>query len=226
MCLAFGFCDFSMIETHTHTVLSDGKMVPAALARRARSLGYRAIVFTDHADWTNYAWILQQHIQSLSTSGLFSGLDLIPGIELTHIPPPLLQDMVEAVRRAGARIVLAHGETLADDVETGTNLAAIEARVDILAHPGLITPEEISLAGEKGVLLEISGRSGHCLTNGHVAAKARKYGAQVVLGNDVHVATDLPTREQRRCIAFGAGMSEQEFLQAETAAQNLLSKGR
>jgi len=226
MCLAFGLRDFSMIETHTHTVLSDGKMVPAALARRARSLGYRAIVFTDHADWTNYAWILQQHIQSLTPSGLFSGLDLIPGIELTHIPPPLLQDMVEAVRRAGARIVLVHGETLADDVETGTNLAAIEAGVDILAHPGLITPEEISLAGEKGVLLEISGRAGHCLTNGHVAAQARRYGAQVVLGNDVHVANDLPTREQRRCIALGAGMSEQEFLQAETAAQNLLPKGR
>ena len=57
-----------------------------------------------------------------------------------------------------------------EPVETGTNLAAIEAGVDILAHPGLITPEEATLAAERGVALEITTRAGHSLTNGHVAA--------------------------------------------------------
>ncbi|MDZ7762635.1 MAG: histidinol phosphate phosphatase domain-containing protein [Desulfovermiculus sp.] len=215
-----------MIELHTHTVFSDGQMVPAALARRARVLGYRALAFTDHADWTNYAWILQQHSSSLSHLGLFSGLELVVGIELTHVPPPLMREMVDTVRQAGAQLVLVHGQTPADCVETGTNLAAIEAGADILAHPGLITPEEVNLAEQNGVFLEISGRAGHCLTNGHVLALAREFGAQVVLGGDVHVASDLWARDGRKCIALGAGMSEGEYVQAETAAQKLVEKVR
>ncbi|WP_027369622.1 histidinol phosphate phosphatase domain-containing protein [Desulfovermiculus halophilus] len=215
-----------MIEFHTHTVFSDGKLLPAALARRARMLDYQAVAFTDHADWTNYAWILERHMQSLTPRGLFCGLDLIVGLELTHVPPPLMHEMVDSARQNGAQLILAHGESLADGVEIGTNLAAIEAGVDILAHPGLIQEEEARLAGEKGVLLEISARSGHCLTNGHVAAVARKHGAQVVLGSDVHVAADLPSREQRRCIALGAGLSEEEYLQAERRAQDLLQTVR
>jgi histidinol phosphatase-like PHP family hydrolase len=215
-----------MIELHTHTVFSDGNMVPAALARQARVQGYRALVFTDHADWTNYAWILQQHSQSLSHQGLFSGLELVVGIELTHVPPPLISEMVDTVRQAGAQLVLVHGQSAVDCVETGTNLAAIEAGVDILAHPGLISPEEVRLAEEYGVLLEISGRAGHCLSNGHVLALARKFGAQVVLGGDVHVAADVLARERRKIIARGAGMSEEEYIQAETAAQKLVEKVR
>lgn len=215
-----------MIEVHTHTVFSDGTLLPAALARRARIQGYQALAFTDHADWTNYAWILEQQAQSLTHLGLFSGLDLIVGLELTHVPPPLIREMVEAARNAGAQLVLAHGQSLADCVETGTNLAAIEAGVDILAHPGLMSAEEVSLAQQQDVLLEISCRAGHCLANGHVLSMARQYGAKVVLGSDVHVAADLPSRGQRKLIALGAGMSEEEYIQAESTAQSLMHKAR
>jgi histidinol phosphatase-like PHP family hydrolase len=215
-----------VIEFHTHTVFSDGTLLPAALARRARILDYQAVAFTDHADWTNYAWILEQQLQSLTHLGLFSGLDLIVGLELTHVPPSLIQEVANNARMAGAQVLLVHGETLADSVETGTNLAAIEAKVDILAHPGLITEEEASLAGQKGVLLEISARTGHCLTNGHLVQMARQCGADVILGSDVHTSADLPSREQRQCIALGAGMCLDEYIQAETRAQNLLHRVR
>ena len=39
-----------MVELHTHTVLSDGDLIPAELARRAEVLGTQALVFTDHVD--------------------------------------------------------------------------------------------------------------------------------------------------------------------------------
>ena len=42
-------------------------------------------------------------------------------------------------RALGAQIVLVHGETIVEPVPPGTNHQAIEAGVDILAHPGLIS---------------------------------------------------------------------------------------
>ena len=65
--------------------------------------------------------------------------------------------------------MVVHGETLVEPVEEGTNHEAIMAGVDILAHPGLISEEDVRLAKERKVLLEISARKGHSLSNGHVA---------------------------------------------------------
>jgi histidinol phosphatase-like PHP family hydrolase len=92
-------------------------------------------------------------------------------------------------------------------VAPGTNRAAIEAGCDVLAHPGLIEPDDVELARERGVLLEISGRKGHCLTNGHVARLALERGAGLSFGSDGHAPGDYPTREQAERIARGAGLS-------------------
>ena len=35
---------------HTYTIFSDGELLPAELARRAKVAGYRAIAITNHAD--------------------------------------------------------------------------------------------------------------------------------------------------------------------------------
>jgi histidinol phosphatase-like PHP family hydrolase len=42
--------DTAMIDLHTHTLFSDGELVPAELARRADRLGYRWLAITDHVD--------------------------------------------------------------------------------------------------------------------------------------------------------------------------------
>ena len=91
---------------------------------------------------------------------------------------------------------------------SGTNRAAIESRVDILAHPGLITREDVELAKENGVLLEISGRKGHSFTNGHVAKLAEDIGAELVFGSDAHQEEDLLTYEDVRKVCCGAGLNE------------------
>jgi histidinol phosphatase-like PHP family hydrolase len=46
-----------MIDLHTHTVFSDGELIPFELARRAENMGYKFIAFTDHMDFSSFDFI-------------------------------------------------------------------------------------------------------------------------------------------------------------------------
>ena len=82
--------------------------------------------------------------------------------------------------------------------------------VDILAHPGFITEDDAKLAAENGVTLEITSRPSHALTNGHVAATAKKCGADMVVDTDTHSPRDIITEERALQIAMGAGLTNLE----------------
>ncbi|SKA66453.1 histidinol phosphate phosphatase domain-containing protein [Desulfobaculum bizertense] len=213
-----------MIDLHTHTVFSDGELIPAELARRAKVAGYRALAMTDHVDDSNVETVLAAVRQVTELYSPYMEIDLFCGVELTHVPPALISRVADRAREHGAQIVVVHGETIAEPVARGTNLAALEAGVDILAHPGLITHEEVQLAAEKGVALEISTRKGHSLTNGHVAAFARRYGAKLVINNDAHAPSDLVGEDMRKAVALGAGLSLDEYRAAEENARGILQK--
>jgi histidinol phosphatase-like PHP family hydrolase len=96
-------------------------------------------------------------------------------------------------------------------VYKGTNKAAILAGCDILAHPGLISPELATLAAEKNVMLELSLRKGSAVSNGHIMNVARNTGANVIVNSDAHSPSDFFTEKIYREVALGAGMSEGEF---------------
>lgn len=213
-----------MFDLHTHTVFSDGALIPAELARRAKQQEYQGVAITDHVDHTNMQWVLSNLLSGVGSLSIYSGLEVFAGVEITHVPPPLIPDLVDRARELGAQLVVVHGETIVEPVEKGTNLAAIEAGVDILAHPGLISGEEASLAAENGVLLEISTRKGHSLTNGHVLATARVYDCGLIINNDAHGPDDLVPADLRRYIAYGAGMTEEEYLQSEEMSRRLQQK--
>ena len=93
----------------------------------------------------------------------------------------------------------------------GTNRKALESAIDILAHPGLITDEEVQLAKERNIVLEVTSRKGHSLTNGHVVKLAKQYGARLVLNTDAHAPEDLLSLEQAQKIAMGAGLDKTDF---------------
>ncbi|QGY41062.1 histidinol phosphate phosphatase domain-containing protein [Pseudodesulfovibrio cashew] len=213
-----------MIDLHTHTVFSDGELIPAELVRRAEVIGYKALCMTDHADESNIYFIVENVLRFVKKHGHFYDINIMAGVELTHIAPPLIAEMVGKARDAGAQVVVMHGETPVEPVAPGTNLAAIEAGVDVLAHPGLITDEETALAAEKGVALEITTRGGHSYTNGHVAAMARKHGAKLVVNNDAHAPRDLVGATLRRTIALGAGMTVEEYRRTEANAWEIVQK--
>lgn len=200
----------SVIDLHTHSIFSDGELIPSEMARRAQDRGYRALAVTDHGDHSNVDFIVPRVAKACRKLSDALGMPVIPGIELTHVPPEYIAELVREARDLGARIVVVHGETIAEPVLPGTNRAAIEAGVDILAHPGLISEADVKRAREQGVCLEISARKGHCLTNGHVFALARRFEVPLVLNTDSHGPQDLITRDQAVRVALGAGMNLRE----------------
>jgi putative hydrolase len=211
-----------VIDLHTHSLFSDGVLVPSELVRRAQVLGIRAIGVTDHADASNLDFIIPRLVAVSEKLNSVNQIQMIPGIELTHVPPPQIASLAEQARSLGAKIVIVHGETIAEPVASGTNRAALAAEIDILAHPGLISEEEVKMAAEKGIFLEISARKGHSLTNGHVAKLAKKLGAPMVLDTDAHEPSDLVTRQQAMKIALGAGLNEKDFERMQKNAESFL----
>jgi histidinol phosphatase-like PHP family hydrolase len=195
-----------MIDLHTHTTFSDGELIPSELVRRAEVLGYTAIGITDHVDYTNIEHILSCLSRIKYLKGVLD-MQVLVGAELTHVPPAKIGPLAAFARKLGAEIVVVHGETPVEPVCPGTNRAAIEARVDILAHPGFITLEEAELAYENNVCLEITSRSGHNITNGHVVRMASLSGAKMVVDTDSHAPGDLIRSERAIEIAMGAGLS-------------------
>ena len=206
-----------MIDLHTHTLFSDGELIPSELVRRARTLGYQAIALTDHADFTNVDLLLDG---AKKARYLEEGYDIkvLAGVEITHVPPKCIPKLARRAKKLGADIVVVHGESPVEPVAPLTNLAAVECKeVDILAHPGFITEEEAGLAADNGIYLEITSRYGHNVTNGHVASTARAAGAKLVVDTDTHAPGDLITRERALLVARGAGLSAEE---AEASLQN------
>ncbi len=215
-----------MIDLHTHSIFSDGELVPSELAQRARAAGYTTIAITDHADHSNIDFIIPRIIRVCEIITAKGNIQVLPGLELTHVDPADIAPLVSEARKLGAKILIVHGETLTEPVPPGTNLAAIQAGADILAHPGLVTEEEVRLAASKGVHLEITTRRGHSLTNGHVASMARKCGALLVLNNDTHAPGDFVGPQMAANIARGAGMSEEEVNAMFNNSKNLIQRAR
>lgn len=197
-----------MIDLHTHSLFSDGELIPSELIRRAEAFGYKAIAITDHIDSSNIDLVIPRLVSALKKLRNYISIAAIPGAEITHVPPQLIPDLVKEARNLGAKIVVVHGETLVEPVAPGTNRAAIEANADILAHPGIISEEDLLFAKEKGVTLEITSRKGHSLSNGYVAKEAMRFGVPLCMNTDSHSPSDLITKDFAMKILLAAGIEE------------------
>jgi len=194
-------------EFHTHTFYSDGVLSPIELVRRAFVLGDAVIAITDHVDFTNIEHVLKSQ---LKLKGNVSwDIRFVSGVELTHIPKDKIAKLAGKAKRLGAEVVVLHGETPVEPVEPGTNMAGVKCSdIDILAHPGGITPGEAELARENNVYLELTSRQGHSQGNVHVAEMAVEAHARLLVNSDTHKPEDLITQEEALRIALGAGLSD------------------
>lgn len=215
-----------MIDLHSHTFFSDGALVPAEHVRRVEVLGYKAIAITDHADSSNIHLLIPALIKAAQDLNPVNATQLIVGVELTHIPPALIAPLAKQSRALGAQLIVVHGETPVEPVIAGTNRAALEADIDLLAHPGFITEEEAQLAAKNNILLELSGRKGHSLTNGHVARMAERTGARLAINADAHGPGDFLTAEMAEKVGMGAGLSRERYLEIRRDMANLASRLR
>ena len=200
-----------MIDLHTHSVLSDGGLLPAELTRRAYVAGYKALAITDHVDSGNLAIVLSQLIKVSKDLNKYVKLKVLPGIEITHVPPQQIPELADQARNMGSKIIIVHGESPVEPVIPGTNLTALQSDIDILAHPGLITEKEVKLATKRGIYLELTARRGHSLTNGHVVKLARRFNTKLIINTDAHSPSELFTKEILRKVGLGAGLSESEY---------------
>ena len=213
-----------MIDLHTHSLLSDGELLPSELARRMEEKGYKVIAITDHVDMSNITSIVPKLVRACEEINRFWKIKVIPGMEITHAPVELINVLAEEGRRLGAKLILVHGETPAEPVLKGTNKAALLSPIDILAHPGFITEGEARLAKKRGIYLEISGRKGHSLTNGHVVMIAKKVKAGLVIDSDSHEVNDLMDMEKRQKVGCGAGLSGKEIKEIDSEANKFANK--
>lgn len=193
------------VDFHSHTFASDGELVPAEHTRRAEVQGLEAVGITDHADASNVEECVERALEAKETSNI----EIYAGVEVTHVPPEKIEDVVERARAAGADHVVAHGETPVEPVKAGTNRAAIEAEVDVLGHPGMVSVDDARRAAENEVYLELTSRRGHCLANGHVARVAEEEGAELLVNTDSHHPRDFVGRDRAVEVARLSGLSRE-----------------
>jgi histidinol phosphatase-like PHP family hydrolase len=205
---------------HCHSLLSDGVLLPSEVAARYAALGYKLIAITDHADYSNIESNSKAIVEFCRHWPENSPIRVLPGVELTHVPVTQFKPLSLLARKNGIKIIVAHGETGVEPVVPGTNKAALEADIDILAHPGLISEADAILAGKKGIFLEITSRHGHGKTNNHVAGLALKLGTKLVFNTDSHSPADIISPQELLKVALKAGLSGKDV---EAACKNVKS---
>jgi len=214
-------CDF-----HMHSLFSDGDLLPSEIVRRTNVLGNRVIAITDHADPSNMEHVIHSLVRASDfTAKYVDDFRLVPGVELTHVPPKSIPSLAREAKKLGAVLVVVHGETPVEPVQEGTDDASCRCQdVDILAHPGMITEEAMVNAKENGIFLELSYRGGHCLGNGHVARLAKKQGAMLLVDSDAHNIGDHMTPADALGVAQNSGLSVSEAERVVFENPNILLK--
>jgi putative hydrolase len=201
-------------DFHMHTIFSDGALLPAALACEAAARGHSTIAITDHVDASNLEEVIFALTKFVKELGDSLAVKVIPGVEISYLPPKLIEEYAKRARDLGAKIIVVHGESPVEPVPKGTNQAALQLKglVDILAHPGWIKEEEAIMAKVNGIYLELSARKGHRSGNLHVAKMAKRYGAKLLVNTDAHSETDLITQKEAYLLVKKLGFKKEEVL--------------
>jgi len=205
------------VDFHTHTVLSDGLLLPAALVYEAAEKEHEAIAITDHVDASNLEEVLFSLNKFIKDQGPSLPIKVFPGVEISYVDPSLIEKYAVLARELGAKVIIVHGESPVEPaVPKGTNSTALKLKglVDILAHPGWITEEDTIRAKVNNIYLELSARAGHEKGNRHVAKIAQQFKAQLLVNTDSHNEKDLITQKQAYQIAMAAGLKKEDAIKA------------
>ena len=219
--------DRPRFDFHSHTFLTDGTTAPTDMWLHADRLGHSVLAITDHVSLDDPRPLLRRLASEARA------------FEDGPIDPPHRSGSVDGAGRthqSGGPGRPAGGgpdrhrprRDPGGNGSPGTNHAAIDCRdVDLLAHPGLLDPRDAELARAHGTFLEISGRRGHSLANGHVARVALEAGADLVVDSDAHAPDQLLGIEIARKIAHGAGLPVEGVRRAlEDAPRRLAERCR
>ena len=90
-----------MIDLHMHSLFSDGVLIPSEVVSRCLAVGYTGIAITDHADPSNLEYMVERMVHVCGQLHGKVGLEVHPGVEITHVPPELIARMAKAREAAG-----------------------------------------------------------------------------------------------------------------------------
>jgi len=200
------------IDFHVHSIFSDGALLPGALAYEAANRKHLAIAITDHVDPSNLEEVVFALTKFVKETEKLLPVKVLPGVELSYLPPKLIEKYAVAARNLGAKVVIVHGESPVEPVPKGTNHEAVKLKgiVDILAHPGWINEEDALLAKVNDIYLELSAKTGHRQGNGHVAKMAKEFKTKLLVNTDTHSEKDFISQSQAYQVALDAGLSREE----------------
>ncbi len=200
-------------DFHTHSIFSDGALLPAALIREAEVRGHAALAITDHVDASNIEDVIRSLVRFEKKMKGKLPIMFFPGVEISYIKPEYIAEYCKKARKLGAKVIVVHGESPIESVYPGTDSVAVGQKglVDILAHPGnTLTEKDATLAARNGIFLEISARKGHREGNLHVLELARRTGAKLLVNTDSHSEADLLTYDQALSMVKELGMTDVE----------------
>ena len=213
-----------LIDLHSHSLLSDGVLLPSELVQRYAVNGFKAVAITDHVDSSNIDFIIKALVNVSTQLNKYWNIKVAPGVELTHIPLEQFKPLTKYARKKGAKIIIAHGESPVEPVLKGTNRAAIEAGIDIVAHPGFILKADAQLAAKKRVSLEVTTRRGHLLGNAHVVKMAKSESVKLVIDSDAHSPENIPNLKQFETVAKKAALSKKDLENCFRNSWNIFNK--
>jgi len=211
-------------DLHVHSLLSDGALIPSEVAARYAAAGYDCIAICDHADYSNIDRVVSAIRRFAGQWPKEAKLRVLPGVELTHLPLSQFAPLSRYARKNGMKIIIGHGQTPVEPVTKGTNRAALEADIDILAHPGYLTDEEALLAKKKKIFLEITARKGHCTTNSFVLKKALAHGSPLVINTDSHAPCDILAPRALRAVGLRAGLTPAQLASLSAGVGKFLGR--
>ena len=213
------------IDLHTHSTLSDGRLSFKELIMSAKKNCYSAIGLTDHVYYYNYKEISQKIIEFVhENQNKYNDIVLIPGVEITFATPKQIETITKYVRSIGTKLILVHGEASFEETPAGTNDAAIDSCVDVLAHPSYITDEQAKRAFKNNVSFELSARSCYCYANPQIVETALKHGANIIINSDGHFEDTLLTKEKVLDTAQNASLTNEQFACLKTNTINLVER--
>lgn len=213
-----------MYNLHCHSLLSDGALLPSEIAVRFAVAGYQTIAITDHVDYSNIEPVTSALMEFCRRWPRDAAIKVLPGIELTHLPLAQFRPLAKYARAKGIKVIIGHGETAAEPVAPGANRACLEADIDILAHPGMISEADVRLAKERNIFLELTSRKGHCDSNKHVARQALELGAKLILSLDAHQPEDIISPQELEQIGIRAGLAPQYIAEISHNVTRFLQK--
>ena len=113
--------EFPMIDLHTHSILSDGELLPSELARRAHVKGYRIIGISDHADSSNMEFVISAMLKLREEMEYYCEHHDPARGSSSPMCPERPHRGTDRPRRgdSGHFYVVVHGETLVEPVEEG-----------------------------------------------------------------------------------------------------------